>query len=173
MELKSTGRAIDEDEDDEGDQARPIRQRKSSKKPSKRRSWSPEDGMPVGVVLAISAIAILMVLNGLAALSIVLGPNLLLIVPAIRVVIEARVISGLRQRLSQTRLSGTVMATLMLLTIIALGCFLISDNPQAGGGARDPFEVKWLKVVLGIQLCCELVVIVGLNLATSRRYLSE
>ena len=173
MKLKSTGRAVDDEEDDDdGEDLRPVRRTKLKNKSTSRRNWRPSDGMPLGVILAISAVAILMALNSFATLSFFLNPSPLLIVPAIRAVIEWRVISGLRQRLSQTRLTATVMAALMSL-IIATIWFGVLENPAIGGIRRPPEEIFFLRLVLGIQAGCEIIVIVGLNLSSSRRYLTE
>ena len=171
VELKSTGRSIDEDEEEDDDEeSRPVRRSKAKKKSSARRNWRPSDGMPVGVILAITAIAILMVLNSLA---LVFASNPLQIGgPIVRLLIEARVMWGLSQRMSQTRVAATIMAVLMTLVLAALW-FMLSHEQIQGRNAMKPDEVFILGVLFGIQICCELVVIVGLNLPTSQQYLSE
>ena len=198
MTIKSRGRAIDEedDEEEESDESPRSRSRRFARKekPKPRRVSRSRDEMPMGVKFAIGAVVGLMSINflGLLALmmvfatvmfenqpnrdlaywiGLVLGFLLIFMSPVIiRIYIEFRVISGLRQRRSQTRLTATIMAVLMALgtgAFIYIG--LSNPIPQGQRGPGADFVLP----LISFQLLCELVVLIGLNLPSSSEFLSD
>ncbi len=194
LTMKSSGRAIDDDEEEEEEEydesprsrsRRPARKEKS--KP--RRVSRSRDEMSMGVKFAIGAIVGLRCFNFLSLLGLmmisamlmiqnqqnrdlvqILGTMIIMAPVIIRIFIEYRVIWGLRQKQSQTRLTATIMAVLMTLIIGAFVCLLASTPllPQQPAGAA-----QFMIALLSFQLLCELVVIIGLNLPASSEFLSD
>ena len=195
MTIKSRGRAIDEDdEEEESDESPRSRSRRFARKekPKPRRVSRSRDEMPLGVKFAIGAVVGLICANFLTFLAMILNaialflpqPNrdlnfrigqvlgvLLIMSPVIiRIYIEFRVIGGLRQKQSQTRLTATIMAVLMTL-VIGTFLYVAASNPlipkqQAAG-------TQFAIALISFQLLCELVVLIGLNLPSSSEFLSD
>ena len=62
------------------------------------------------------------------------------------------------------------MAVIMTILLAAI---LIMVDAVAGQRKFDAVDKAILTVLVVFQICCELVVVVGLNLTNSQKYLSE
>ena len=128
-----------------------------------------KEKVPSGVKVSIAAIVILMCFN-LAAMRFASSlPSLFVFL--VRLVIQAWVIYGLNLQQSRIRLAATAMAGMMiavLTTLLVVNC--LDPDEQLISDEQGLLVVLFL---LCAQIACEISVIAGLNVQTSRKYLSK
>lgn len=139
-------------------------------RPRASRKWKEKKAAerPYGVLLAAACVGVLMLLNLWEMAS---GDELVWkIIAMLRIFVEVRVLWGLKQRQDQTALTATVAAAMMTVISLYLTYNLFTDpDLKIDLTAQEMFASKLYFV---IQTMAEVGVLLGINLPSSKRFLT-
>jgi hypothetical protein len=146
----------------------PARRAKRKAAPERSALTRESPVIPIEGMLAIASIAVLGVLN----LWVLISPDDILwkLIAVIRIVVEARVVWGIREQNGQTGLAATIAAVMMTLISVFM-LWSLSSDPEVRADV-SPQELRNGQIFLAVQTVAEIGVIVGLNLPRTRRWMA-